>query len=211
MQLLKDQAYDLLLGMIEDGRIRHGETYSLNAVASDLGMSRTPVRDAIQRMCDEGRMDLLPSRGFQLHRLSKEEMEQHYHFSNAIEGYCVLRLAKYHTDEKVLPYVEKMKHLVHELGKCLDASTPFDAYFRHDKEFHLTILESLEDPYFSSLQYSAMGFYDHPELQMDSGVSRREVYQCHKNILDCIESGDPHGAYDALIAHADLMLRDLTK
>ena len=93
MTLLKDEAYQILLDMIKDGKIKYGQRYSLNALSSELNMSRTPVRDAIQRMCDEGRMEMLPSRGFQLHVMDRSEMLQHYHFSNAIEGYCVYQRA----------------------------------------------------------------------------------------------------------------------
>ena len=52
-------------------------------------MSKTPVRDAIQKLADEKRIDILPSRGIQLHMPTADEVKQHYHFSNAIEGYCV--------------------------------------------------------------------------------------------------------------------------
>ena len=50
---------------------------------------------------------------------------------------------------------------------------------------------------------------DHPELQHDSAVTRGEVYRCHKKIYDNIKSGDSHGAYQALIEHSDLMIKDL--
>ena len=93
--------------------------------------------------------------------------------------------------------------------KYLEKYDAFKEYFVYDKGFHQTILESLEDPYFSGLQHSAMGFYDHPELQHDSAVIREEVYRCHKKIYDNIKSGDSHGAYQALIEHSDLMIKDL--
>lgn len=206
MQMLKDQAYDSLMTMIRNGQIRHGETYSINAVASEMNMSRTPVRDAIQKMCDEGRVDMLPSRGFRLHHLGNEELVGHYHFSNAIEGYCVISLAKSYKKGQNKKYVEEMQYLVEELGKRLGDDTPFEEYFQFDKRFHLVILESLEDDYFSSLQHSTMGFYDHPELQTDRNVSRENVYVCHKKILDCIIRGDAFGAYDALVEHSDIMM-----
>ena len=60
--LLKDQAYDKLIQLINEGKLKYGETYSLNALAQDLEMSRTPVRDAIQKLADENRIDVLPSR-----------------------------------------------------------------------------------------------------------------------------------------------------
>ena len=209
MQMLKDQAYEILLNMIKEGQLEYGKIYSLNALSSEMQMSRTPVRDAIQRMCDEGRMDMLPSRGFQLHFMTKEELIQHYHFSNAIEGYCVSTLARNYKEGKGEKHVKRMRFLVEELGKRLDESIPFQDYFRYDRDFHLAILESLEDPYFSSLQHSSMGFYDHPELQHDSAIAREAIYDCHKKILSCIEKGDSQAAYNALIEHSDLMVRDI--
>lgn len=60
--LLKDQAYQALLEMIWSGNLEAGEIYSLTKIAQDLNISRTPLRDAIQRLSDEKRIDILPSR-----------------------------------------------------------------------------------------------------------------------------------------------------
>lgn len=207
MMLLKDQAYEALVKKIRDGSLEYGKIYSLKAIASELEMSTTPVRDAIQRLCDEGRMDMLPSRGIRLHMLTKEELIQHYHFSNAIEGYCVSALAKAYSKGEGSLHVARLGMLVEELGKRLSSDTPFQEYFAYDRGFHQAILESLEDPYFSSLQNSAMGFYDHPELQHDDAIAREEIYRCHKKIYECVKAGDSRQAYEALIEHADLMLR----
>ncbi len=209
MTLLKDEAYQILLDMIKDGKIKYGQRYSLNALSSELNMSRTPVRDAIQRMCDEGRMEMLPSRGFQLHVMDRSEMLQHYHFSNAIEGYCVYQLALEYKKGKGKESVERMEYLIEELGKRLDTAVPFEDYFRYDKEFHLAIMESLDDPYFRNLKFSTMGFYDHPELQLDNKITREEIFHCHEKILRCIKAGDPHQAYDAMVEHANLMLKSV--
>ena len=203
-----DIAHVLILPFL-NGSLEYGKIYSLRAISAQLEMSTTPVRDAIQRLCDEGRMDMLPSRGIRLHSLTKEELIQHYHFSNAIEGYCVSTLAKSYKNGKGKKHVQRLKQLVDELGKRLDASVPFQEYFLYDKGFHQAILESLEDPYFSSLQHSTMGFYDHPELQHDSAITREEIYRCHKKIYDCIAEGDVQGAYEALINHSDLMIKDI--
>ena len=91
---LKDEAYEQLVQMIDDGKFEYDKKYSLNQIAIELNMSKTPVRDAIQKLADEKRIDILPSRGIQLHMPTADEVKQHYHFSNAIEGYCVAELAK---------------------------------------------------------------------------------------------------------------------
>ncbi len=107
--LLKDQVYEKLLGLLNEGKLEPGKTYSLNALAADLNMSRTPVRDAIMKLADERRLDLLPSRGVRLHQMTEEEMHQHYHFSTAIEGYCAACLAKAYEENPNNIYVRQME------------------------------------------------------------------------------------------------------
>lgn len=207
--LLKDEAYDRLLLMIEQGKLIHGTIYSLTTLAEELQMSKTPVRDAIQRLSDEKYIDVLPSRGIRLHQMSREERIGHYHFSNAIEGYCLLELAKHHEDQKNRKYIEAMKVSLEEMQKRISGDVPFTEYFRFDQMFHQQILESLEDAYFSSQQYSVMGFYRHPEIQTGSkAISRELVCRCHKNILDCVLRGDAFGAYTALMEHSAMFMED---
>ena len=62
---LKDEAYEQLVQMIDDGKFEYDKKYSLNQIAIELNMSKTPVRDAIQKLADEKRIDILPSRGIQ--------------------------------------------------------------------------------------------------------------------------------------------------
>ena len=57
---LKDEAYEQLVQMIDDGKFEYDKKYSLNQIAIELNMSKTPVRDAIQKLADEKRIDILP-------------------------------------------------------------------------------------------------------------------------------------------------------
>ena len=156
--LLKDQAYDKLVQLINQGKLKYGETYSLNALAQDLEMSRTPVRDAIQKLADENRIDVLPSRGIRLHQMTVEEITQHYHFSTAIEGYCAASLANAYQEDNKRPYLQKMQELLTSMWTLADSDQAFGEFFSLDQQFHRELLESLGDPYFSSLEDSPMGF-----------------------------------------------------
>lgn len=206
--LLKDEAYDKFIQMINDKQLIYGEIYSLNVLTATMDMSKTPVRDAIQKLVDEKRIDILPSRGIRLHQITKEELMQHYHFSCAIEGYCVATLAKTYQKDKKNPSVKKLKKLTEQMEKMLDEQQDFGEYFALDQQFHKELLESLRDPYFNNLQHSSMGFYNHPEVQFtDKKLSRKEVYECHRKILNAICEGDSASAYEALLEHSDLMLK----
>lgn len=206
--LLKDQAYENLLKMLQDGYFESGQIYSLKALAVQLEMSITPVRDALQRLCDEGRMDMLPSRGFCLHKMTREELLEHYHFASAVEGYCVYSLADAYQQGEKTQYVQRLEQLVDGMRDRLGPETPFPEYFAYDRGFHQTILESLEDAFFNNLQHSAMGFYNHPEVQQDREIPREVIYQCHARILEHIKNGDSNGAYRALLDHASQMMSE---
>ena len=55
---LKDEAYEQLVQMIDDGKFEYDKKYSLNQIAIELNMSKTPVRDAIQKLADENILKL---------------------------------------------------------------------------------------------------------------------------------------------------------
>jgi len=210
--LLKDSAYLSLIKMIDDGKIKYGEIYSLNVIAGELNMSRTPVRDAIQRLCDENRIDLLPSRGFCLHVMTEEEVRQLYHFSSAIEGYCAVCLAKQYKLEGQNRYIEQLRDLVSEMERCDLDTVSFGSFYALDNQFHDTLIKSLEDPYLNALSQSKRGFYDHPELHLtEIPLDRTSILSCHKQILAAILSGDPSAAYQAVLEHADLVYENYQK
>ncbi len=203
---LKDEAYNGLLKMINDGKIKYGETYSLNKIAAQLNMSRTPVRDAIQRLCDEARIDLLPSRGFRLHKINDSEILHMYHFSNAIEGYCVYCLANAQKNGQKKEYIDKLKELLDKMKESYASSASFEEFYELDNEFHRVIIGSIEDDFFYVLSDSKRGFYNHIELHLTPDpIDRETIIRFHQNILDAILDGDSSRAYISMIEHADYM------
>jgi len=170
-------------------------------------MSRTPVRDAIQKLGEQRRIDVMASRGFCLHVMTQEEMEFHRHFSNAIECYCIQKLTLDYMKDPGNVHVARMQQLLADMEKVLTEDTPFAEYFILDQEFHAAIIDSLDNAYFSELKNSPDGFYDHPELQLtDKKISRKVIYNLHKKILNAVCSGDVHGAVQAMIEHSDVMM-----
>ena len=204
--LLKDEAYTRLQKMINDGKIKYNETYSLKKIANELNMSRTPVRDAIQKLCDENQLDLLPSRGFRLHVMTPKEILQLYHFSMAIEGYCAIHLAKQYRSNPENTYVKKLEQLFDAMEKCDLDSVSFSQFYQLDNDFHFVLIASLEDEYFNMQSQSKRGFYNHPELHLtENSPNRKKILAYHKHVLDAIHNGDCIGAYKAMLEHGDFV------
>src|SRR5271154_3652655 len=75
---LSQRAYQSLRKAIRDGAIVHGVLYSEKEIAERLGISRTPVREALIELAREGLVTVAPQRGFRLHALSHAEQEEVY-------------------------------------------------------------------------------------------------------------------------------------
>lgn len=66
---LQQQAYDNLKEMIVNERLKYGKIYSERQISEQMYVSRTPFREALQRLSQDGYVDILPQRGFMLHPL----------------------------------------------------------------------------------------------------------------------------------------------
>ena len=208
IKFLKDEAYEYITELINQGKIKYGEIYFINDIAAEINMSRTPVREAIHKLSDENRIDILPSRGFQLHYLTQDEILQLYHFSSAIEGYCAARLAEKYKSQVDNRYVAQLKGLVEKMGNSDLEHITFKEFYALDNEFHRVLIASLEDNYFINLNDSKRGFPDRPELHLvETFVSKLNILQGHQSILDAICSGDSAGAFLAMLSHADMVFR----
>ncbi|NMA68299.1 MAG: GntR family transcriptional regulator [Desulfitobacterium sp.] len=208
IRLLKDEAYEYIINLINEGKIKYGEIYFINDIAAELNISRTPVRDAIQRLSEENRIDILPSRGFRLHYPTEEEIQELFNFSSAIEGYCAARLAEKYKSQGSNSYVEKMKALTEEMRSSDLETMPFKDFYFLDNEFHRILVASSEDSNFINLNESKRGFPNRPELHLiENFISRADIFKAHQRILDAINSGEPGEAFMALVDHADMVFR----
>lgn len=75
--------------MVLDGRLAQGERLNEVAIAQDLGISRGPLREAIQRLASEGLLTMIPHRGAFVRTLSEGELRELYELRIAIETHAV--------------------------------------------------------------------------------------------------------------------------
>ncbi len=92
--LLNEQAYLHLKHMIVKGELSPEEIYSETKLSKELGISRTPFRDAIHRLTQEGYIDIIPSKGFILHKLTRQDVDETFQIRSALECYCTLQIAE---------------------------------------------------------------------------------------------------------------------
>lgn len=123
-------AHAQLRQLILAERLKPGEWLRQEELATRLRISRTPIREALRLLAEEGLIKLEPHRGARVSPLSLEELEEIYAARMGLEG-LVARYAAANVDGDVL---EKMRHALPGLA-ALAASGDLDLYLREDRLF----------------------------------------------------------------------------
>lgn len=206
--LLKNHAYNLLVEMIFSGEIEPRKIYSLTKIAQDLNISRTPLRDAIQILSDEKRVDILPSRGFCLHQPSEEEIKQRYHLTISLEGYAIVRLTEKYKNNPQDKYIKHLENCLLEMETKINVELPFKEQYPLDNEFHKTLIDSLDDNFPEYLSLKDHCFINIPELHLYApSLDLHVMLEFNKKILQSIKDGNFEIGYSTLIANGDYVYK----
>ena len=110
---LQSQAYNIIKEKILSKAFDAGVLYSETRLARELGISRTPLREALQCLSQDGYITIIPSRGFKIRQLDQNTMRESIHVRCAIEGFCI-HLAASREEER------RFQKLLKDMEKSLE-------------------------------------------------------------------------------------------
>ncbi len=204
---LQDLAYQKCREMIEKGLLTPGEMHSESAISKELGISRTPLRTAIQRLEKEGIVTRLPQRGFYVNQFGEKDIEELFAIRKAIEGFAAESLAKRAADIDLGVYD---RHLASQAAVSDAEDVRF--FVEADRSFHVDIVSALEnqrliDIYADLRQSIALIAVRRFKLSRQREQSLAE----HRAIVKAIRRGDPAAAREAVYRHLDSAMELLKK
>ena len=89
-QLLRTQVYEFLRTELKEENLQPGMFISINQLIVQLGISRTPLRDALLQLQTEGFVTFLPQRGIRINELSQQDIEDFYEMLGALDSRALL-------------------------------------------------------------------------------------------------------------------------
>jgi DNA-binding GntR family transcriptional regulator len=192
----RDQAVDILREQILSGTYESGTRLNEVELADSMGISRGPLREAIQRLVAEGLVEVVPHRGAYVRSFSVLELQQMYEFREIIEsGAARLAATRASADD-----VAALQRMLNETDQLLTIAN--QAAYPETPDFHRRILELANNP--SLLQAGT-------ELQTKIRIARqrsgrkpgraRAAFDEHVEIVDAIARRDPDGASAAMVRH----------
>jgi DNA-binding GntR family transcriptional regulator len=137
---LRNQALRVLRARIISGAMRPGELYALGATASELGVSVTPVREAVLELARERLVELARNRGFRVREVSEHELNEIVEFRKIVEVGAVRLVA----ERKLLDQATELQELARATEKYA-AAGDWVGFLDSDRDFHLGIMGHLEN------------------------------------------------------------------
>ena len=212
---LPKQVHATIKKRLQDGTWPPGTHLEYKVLAAELGVSTTPVREAVAQLATEGLLELVPRLGAVVRQLSRSMAEELYEVREALETYAARKAAERLTprhSEVLRDTLATMNALFGKLqGSKKDWLGEADQrlFLEADFLFHQTILQAARNPTLART-------LDESEIQTRAfltakGVHDRQrmVLACrqHEAILAALEAGDGPSAAAAMAEHIRKSLR----
>ncbi|MGW8378247.1 GntR family transcriptional regulator [Streptomyces sp. ODS28] len=196
--LLAERAYEEMKGAVLANRLRPGDALSVPALATQMGISRSPVREAVQRLIHDGLATHTPHRGAVVATVDLDDVRQLYAVREVMEGLAA-RLA---TERLDATKVAELRGLLEEHEELMSSGYDEQRHTEMDMAYHRLIREVAGNTHLSDALGNITG-KAHLALHSlwRSPEAARLAVEEHRRIFEAMTTGDPDAAEQAAREH----------
>ena len=190
-----EQVYRYVQEAIQAGRLKPGDRLREAELTQVLGLSRTPVREALARLESEGLIVNHPALGLMVPELDYSTVTELYFMRELLEG-AAARLAAQHASEVEISILEDL------CEQYKAAAGDEEALVSKNRQFHETLCHCAHNRYLLktiNMMHNALSVLGRSSL-VDAGRVEQTIDE-HERIVDAIRNRDPAGADAAVQAH----------
>ena len=190
LKSLKEQVYDYLRQQFQKHRLQPGETINMDATAKKLGISRTPLRDALIQLEMEGFVTISPRRGIFVNALPLEEIREFYQVIGALESSALVAAFP-----QLGPGgIKKMDALNRQMQKAIDADD-YDLFYEKNLRFHDAYISLCGNRNLERITNNLKKrLYDFPQKRQWIKEWEESSIREHQEIIDFLAARDPQSA-----------------
>jgi DNA-binding GntR family transcriptional regulator len=204
-------AYEALRQQIQNLELEPGRITSDSELARRLGMSRTPVREALALLERDFLVTRIPNQGVLIRELSTDEIVHLLNMREALDGMAA-RLAIRHMEEQAL---DRLKAAFEEARSGAGGIQP-PRHAALSRELHSSIIAATGNPFLESASSTLIGAFERSRQHgwrtwsrsADAEAISARRYAEHLAIIAAIRSRDPDAAEAAARSHVSNALRD---
>lgn len=204
---LYDQVYEVLWARILSGEIGHGTRLSDLEWSAKLNVSRTPVREAMRKLQQDGVLLPLTRGGYEVRRMQAQDLQSLYRCRAVLEALAVREAAPNISPRQI----EKLTKLVQQTKSALE-SRDFEKAFKLNTQFHEALVSFSGNPYLENLlkglrrmilfaRSSLMVAAHDPKLAHEYAEHLSHTQRDHQQILDFLQKGNAQAAANQMQEH----------
>ena len=196
-------AFKALRDSILSGKLIPNETYNEMALAKRLGISRTPVREALLELSNQGLVTFMPRVGVRINHFTKQDVEEIFELRKAIELFAIAKVTK-----------DFLRHDFASLETTLQSQREaikkenFAAFLNADREFHLTFTKLTNNKRLLTTLENIRDMIQVMSIRaLAIEMRAKEVVEEHEKVIEAVKKGIPEKAVQEMEKHLNLSKR----
>lgn len=195
----KDIAYKTIMKKIVDCSFFPGVVVTEDMLAEMTGVSRTPVREAINRLQNEGFAQVIKKHGIRITVITEKDVKDIYEVRKVIESYVILTYSEKIDKDALQKLYDRIEARKNDSANSTDYETDFDI----DNEFHTLLMKASGNSFFLSI-YERL-FAHTQRIRVYSGISVANRVKMtrdeHLKIGKCLLDGNTKEAAARMVEH----------
>jgi DNA-binding GntR family transcriptional regulator len=204
---LREAAYEAIKHRIITCAFKPGDYINEAYVSGAIGIGRTPVHQAIDRLMQEGLLEVIPRKGIIVKPVSLDEILQITEVRRVNEPYCV-RLAAERADDRDLSTLEDILHR----ADAWTAVRNIEQMMMLDREFHIALARAARNAVLAAvlqnLHERSLRFWF---ISLTAHEHHTAVQREHRAIVEAIQQRDCGAAEQRMIEHIDSFRQNITR
>lgn len=200
---LRDQIYAIVRTLILTAAIKPGETIDEKAIAAQLDVSRTPVREALKKLSDEHLVEVLAQSGTRAAKINRADIHESYLIRRALEIESASQAAAHINQD----HSDRLSDILHRHSRAIERRQYVDA-INADDEFHAQIAMISNLPrLWKTIEISKAPFDRCRHMMLPRAGQAEATLEQHREIIRALNSRDPDRAAAAMRHHLDSAYR----
>lgn len=213
---LGSDVYRILRDRILSQELKAGEKLSDLRLSSELGVSRTPIREALHQLAQDGVVIAEPNRGFFVATFTREDLEEIFELRRVLELYAIGKLGDGDHKaelERAMFELEHVERLITNSTSRQDKMEAADAFLKTDRGFHSWLVSTVGNKRMSTIVgglWTQIAIFQQVENEIPEWME--VAVEQHRNLLNRLLEGDVERANELMSEHLadmrELVLED---
>jgi DNA-binding GntR family transcriptional regulator len=204
-------AYKWIKDAIESGELNTGEPLSENRLSQEIEISRTPIREALRVLAQEGYVRIVPAKGAFVSEISLEDVKEIYDIRKLLEPFAALSAVTRVPEEEILALESDWQGIQARVAE--GESVPWSEVAAIDQRFHFTLIQHSTNKRVQQILSSY-----HAQIERFQSLSAKSLANVentvrqHLELIACLKGRDgrelSERLYDHIVKSEENVLKD---